>query len=369
MAPKGNTLCYFDVTIGGEDVGRIVFELFTDILPKTSENFRCLCTGEKGTGSSEKVVLHYKGCTFHRIVKNFIVQGGDFTDGNGVGGESIYGKRFDDEGFTVKHDKAGLLSMANCGPNGNGSQFFITTVPTPHLDKRHVVFGKVIAGMNTVRALEDVEMEENQETPKVKCVIKDCGELPADFDPSTVDKPDELGDAYYDNPEDGPIKFIEENKELVKNIVKEVKEFGNTLFKAQKYKQAKKKYRKARRYLEKLHHELKITGEEEKTWEKELLIPLSLNVAACDLKLGLLDEALDYCGEVLYADPENAKAMFRSGQAQKEKKEWVQAEEWFRKALERSPEDSAIKREMELVQTKIAKRNSSGRSPLEKMFK
>nr|KAG5706251.1 hypothetical protein BaRGS_019578 [Batillaria attramentaria] len=187
--------------------------------------------------------------------------------------------------------------------------------------------------MNTVRALEDVEMEENQETPKVKCVIKDCGELPADFDPSTVDKPDELGDAYYDNPEDGPIKFIEENKELVKNIVKEVKEFGNTLFKAQKYKQAKKKYRKARRYLEKLHHELKITGEEEKTWEKELLIPLSLNVAACDLKLGLLDEALDYCG-----------------QAQKEKKEWVQAEfiaesifivqEWFRKALERSPEDS-----------------------------
>ncbi|XP_042195697.1 peptidyl-prolyl cis-trans isomerase D-like, partial [Callorhinchus milii] len=113
-------------------VGRLVLELFADVCPKTAENFRALCTGEKGIGPTTGKPLHFKGCPFHRIIKKFMIQGGDFSNQNGTGGESIYGEKFEDESFHYKHDCEGLLSMANAGPNTNGSQFFITTVPTPH---------------------------------------------------------------------------------------------------------------------------------------------------------------------------------------------------------------------------------------------
>jgi len=168
---------FFDVKSGDEELGRIVFKLYSDSVPKTAENFRALCTGEKGMCTTKPdVPLHYKGCSFHRVINNFMLQGGDFTNGDGTGGESIYGEKFEDEKFIDQHTKPGLLSMANAGPNTNGSQFFITTVSTPHLDGKHVVFGEVLEGMDIVKKIEAVEKGASDK-PVVDVTISDCGEL------------------------------------------------------------------------------------------------------------------------------------------------------------------------------------------------
>eukprot|EP00088_Acartia_fossae_P016053 TRINITY_DN18958_c0_g1_i2.p1 TRINITY_DN18958_c0_g1~~TRINITY_DN18958_c0_g1_i2.p1 ORF type:complete len:172 (-),score=16.18 TRINITY_DN18958_c0_g1_i2:103-618(-) len=164
---------FFDIAIGGADAGRIVMELFDSVVPKTAENFRVLCGGEPKVpvvGNPPR----YKGTKFHRIIPGFMCQGGDTTRGNGTGGQSIYGAKFPDENFQLKHTGEGILSMANAGRDTNGSQFFITTVATPHLDGRHVVFGKVVEGMNVVKAME--KQGSGDGTPKTEVKIVECGE-------------------------------------------------------------------------------------------------------------------------------------------------------------------------------------------------
>jgi len=164
---------FFDMTLGDEKLGRIVIGLYGNVAPKTAENFKCLCTGEKGDGKKGKP-LHFKDSSFHRVIPKFMCQGGDFTSGDGRGGESIYGEKFEDENFRVKHSKAGLLSMANSGPNTNGSQFFLTVKETPHLDGKHCVFGEVLEGYDdVVKKIEAVGSEGGE--PSKKVTIADCG--------------------------------------------------------------------------------------------------------------------------------------------------------------------------------------------------
>ena len=169
-----NPHVFFDITIGGQAAGRVTMELYADKTPKTAENFRALCTGEKGVGKSGKP-LHFKGSSFHRVITEFMAQGGDFTAGNGTGGESIYGMKFPDENFTVKHTKRGDLSMANAGPNTNGSQFFLCFIPCNWLDGKHCVFGSVCDGLQVLDSLE--AMGSGSGATKSPCVIADCGEL------------------------------------------------------------------------------------------------------------------------------------------------------------------------------------------------
>merc|ERR1719253_198249 len=177
--PKITHKVYFKVAIDerseDESGGMIVFGLFGQVAPLAVENFRALCTGEKGISKVTGKPLHYKGSIFHRIIPNFMLQGGDITHGNGTGGESIFGTTFTDENLTLKHTTPGLLSMANSGKNTNASQFFITSKACPHLDGKHVVFGRVVEGMEVVRLMENVGSESGSTSSPV--IIDDCGEL------------------------------------------------------------------------------------------------------------------------------------------------------------------------------------------------
>eukprot|EP00457_Paulinella_chromatophora_P009445 gb/GEZN01009512.1/.p1 GENE.gb/GEZN01009512.1/~~gb/GEZN01009512.1/.p1 ORF type:complete len:375 (-),score=86.58 gb/GEZN01009512.1/:197-1288(-) len=329
MRNERNPRVYFDISIGGKPAGRIVMELFKDVVPRTAENFRALCTGEKGKTKSGHVMC-YKGCLFHRVIKDFMIQGGDYTRFNGTGGESIYGEKFEDENFELAHDKPFLLSMANAGKNTNGSQFFITTKDTPHLNKKHVVFGKVLKGHELVR-----DIEHSQTSPGDKPIdevkISKCGELKEGEDDGVKIDNTDLYPAWPQDSAD--VMQIEERLKLAAAI----KELGNTEFKAQHYMQAVGKYDKALRY---------IAAEEFPSPEEQAQMDsakrlLYLNRAACNLPLKRYDMVKQDCLAVLEKEPDNQKARARLGKALAYTEEWDQASEELAKAVKLNPEDKA----------------------------
>ncbi|XP_044956589.1 peptidyl-prolyl cis-trans isomerase CYP40-like isoform X1 [Hordeum vulgare subsp. vulgare] len=357
-----NPRCFMDITIGGEMEGRIVIELYASVVPRTAENFRALCTGEKGVGNSGKP-LHYKGSYFHRIIKGFMVQGGDFTAGDGTGGESIYGSKFEDENFILKHERKGILSMANSGPNTNGSQFFITTTRTPHLDGKHVVFARVIKGMGVVRSCEHIPAGE-ADRPTVDAVIAECGELPEGADDGVVNFFKD-GDMYPDWPNDLDEKPAEVSWWM--EAVESAKAFGNDNFKKQDYKTALRKYRKALRYLDVCWEKEEIDEEKSSALRKTKSIILT-NSSACKMKLGDLKGALLDADFALRETEGNAKAFFRQGQAHIALNDIDAAVESFQHALDLEPTDGAIKRELAAAKKKISNRRDKERKAYARMF-
>ncbi|KAL2022025.1 hypothetical protein VTK56DRAFT_6265 [Thermocarpiscus australiensis] len=368
-AKKARSRVFFDITIGGQPAGRITFELYNDVVPKTAENFRALCTGEKGVGKAGKP-LHYKGSIFHRVIKQFMIQGGDFTAGNGTGGESIYGAKFEDENFELKHDRPFLLSMANAGPGTNGSQFFITTVATPHLDGKHVVFGEVLSGKSVVRKIENLRTQADK--PIKDAVIADCGELPpseaVDADKKTADK---YGDEYEDFPEDEGSQDEALPAAKVLKVASDCKEFGNKAFKDGDLSVALDKYEKGLRYL---NEEPDLDGEPEGTKEKldALRVSLNSNAALMNLKLGAWEETVRCADNALavasISDKEKAKALYRRGYAQVRLKDEDAALESLESAKKLAPEDVAIAAELAAVKKAAAARLAKEKAAYKKFF-
>ncbi|CAG8538267.1 11399_t:CDS:2 [Cetraspora pellucida] len=352
---------YFDIDIDGRREGRIVFELFDDVVPKTAENFRALCTGEKGNTASG-IPLHYKGSIFHRVIK-----GGDFTKGNGTGGESIYGEKFEDEAFEYKHDQPFLLSMANAGPGTNGSQFFITTNKAEHLDGKHVVFGKVIKGKSVVRAIEAVNTA--GETPVKTITIADCGELKEGEDDGIPQLTD--GDVYEDWPEDQG--SLEQN-ELIQ-IAKKVKDIGNDYFKKAEYEIATKKYSKAIRYLD-ANSGSDDDDDSAKLPDEfyELKVSCYLNKAACSLKFNEWGDVVQAANVVLEM-PEKVlspiirtKALFRRGSAKVGMKDEEEAIKDLQEAAKLNPDDPAITKELVVAKQRLASREKAQKKAYSKFF-
>lgn len=372
MAANARSRVFFDISIGNNTPGRVVFELYNDVVPKTAENFRALTTGEKGEGNSGKP-LHYKGSKFHRVIKSFMIQGGDFTAGNGTGGESIYGEKFDDENFQLKHEKPFLLSMANAGPGTNGSQFFVTTVPTPHLDGKHVVFGEVISGKSVIRAVENTKVGKN-DVPDQACTIVDCGEVPAgtNLDDFVKKEPDTLGDAYEDFPDDELKEGEEWKGTQIVEIADKLKTMGNTAFKSGKLELGLNKYQKAIRYLheypEPLENDPKDLGDQ----LKKLKISLHTNSALLQYKLKQYSESsksADYALDIPgISDAEKAKALFRKGVAAKDSKNEDDAAKYLQQAADLAPTDVAIKNELASVKKAAGDRRAREKKAYAKMF-
>lgn len=320
---------------------RVIFELFDDIVPKTARNFKALCN-TSAARTKDGVVLSYLNSYFHRVVKGFVIQGGDIEQADGTGGCSIYGPTFADENFKVKHNAPFLLSMANKGPHTNASQFLITLGPAPQLNDRNVVFGKVISGKSYLRALELVAVDDN-DRPLYLPVIEKCGHLPSNTRIRVRPLDDGTGDLYEKSIHDEPTVNMNDPQSVFK-AVSAIKEIGTKQFKAGNNLKALEKYRKGCNYLEDYFPE-NLSDDNLKTFV-DLKVSLYLNVALTSIKLGVGDTAIKAASGALETEGlgprEKAKAYYRRGNGYLLVRNEEDAIADLEKAKSFAPTDSAI---------------------------
>ncbi|XP_031839609.1 cyclophilin 40 isoform X2 [Nomia melanderi] len=334
---EDNPLVFLDIAVQSEKVGRVVIELFKDVVPRTAENFRALCTGEKGIGTYGKK-LHYKGSIFHKVLPQFMIQGGDIINFNGTGGESIYGREFEDENFKLSHMSGGLLSMVNNGvPNSNSSQFVITISASMHLNNTNVVFGKVLKGMGVI--LEVSEVTTIKDIPTEKIHITDCGEIKPGEDWG-LNENDGTEDIFPAWPEDWD--YATDTKELdymyIIEVIKKIKDSGNYYFSKKNYVDAGRKYKKALRYYK---------------WMTSTTI---ISNSSDDLM-------------VLQMDKNNSKALFRRSQAYMGLNEYDFGLRDLKQALLGSPNNKDILMEIEKVKKIMNTYLAIEKASCQRMFK
>lgn len=356
-----NPLVYFDIKIGDEKVGRLLIELRADVVPRTAENFRALCTGERGVSPLTGVKLHYKGTRFHRVKSLFMSQGGDISGGNGSGGESIYGKTFEDENFNLLHED-GAVSMANHGKeHTNNSQFFITSGECPHLNGTNVVVGYVIRGIGIIGEMEKYTTEEGDPTKEI--TIDDCGQIPIGGDWGINDA-DGTVDTLPPFPKDWT-KFEDDFtiSEMLDQL-SAIKEAGNHFFKHKQWVGACRRYKKAERYFNFFNN--KIRQIEDRTRLEQFQLANSLNLAAALLKEADFENVVFACNTALTIDPTNAKALYRRGQAHNALKNYELAIADLRQALEQIPNDKLVMGELARARASLGDYRAQQRSALSK---
>ncbi|XP_006622320.1 peptidyl-prolyl cis-trans isomerase D isoform X1 [Apis dorsata] len=363
---KKNPIVFLDIAIESEKVGRVVIELFKDVVPRTAENFRALCTGEKGIGINGKK-LHYKGSTFHKVLSQVMIQGGDIINFNGTSGESIYGIKFEDEHFGLTHSSGGLLSMVNEGyPNSNSSQFIITISATSHLDNTNVVFGKVLKGMGVV--LEVSQIRTINDIPIEKIYIIDCGELKGDQNWG-MEENDGTDDVFTPWPEDW--NYSRHIKQLdykyMMEVIKKIKDSGNYYFLRKNYVDAGRKYKKALRYYKWMTKTIDVSNSNELMMN--IKVTLLLNLAAVKLKEKDYRETLKLCSKVLQLEKNNSKALFRRSQAHMGLNEYDLGLADLKQALLESPNNKDILLEIDKVKRVMNSYLVIEKASCQRMFK
>uniref|UniRef100_A0A182PNB3 peptidylprolyl isomerase n=1 Tax=Anopheles epiroticus TaxID=199890 RepID=A0A182PNB3_9DIPT len=363
-----NPLVYLDVKVGDESVGRIVIELRADVVPRTAENFRALCTGERGHAPDTGTRLHYKGSPFHRVKSLFMSQGGDIVHFDGTDGESIYGKTFEDENFTLLHED-GAVSMANFGKqHTNNSQFFITSGECPHLNGTNVVVGYVIRGGGIVGEMERHSNDDGD--PLVPIIIEDCGQI-APGDDWRVNDDDDEADRLPPFPDDWDRFYDEFTIDEMLQYLNAIRSVGNRYFKTNQFVRANRRYKKAERYYNFFTNQLNKLSPR-RDGSRSLLIEFQLlnclNQAVVRLRLKDYPNVVAACNAALAIDPDNTKALYRRGIAQNEQRNYEQALDDLGRALKRIPDDRLIQGEYERSRKNLQQYTQQQRKAYAKMF-
>ncbi|XP_044749362.1 peptidyl-prolyl cis-trans isomerase D [Coccinella septempunctata] len=355
-----NVFVYLDIAFDNVRVGRLIIELFKNMAPKTVENFRALCTGEKGLGRKNKP-LHYKGCKFHRIIPQCFAQGGDITDNNGNGGESIYENGyFEVENCKRIHDEEGLVGMATV-PNTNivNSQFYITVVPCEQLDGTNIVFGKVKKGLDIVKEMSSIERKDD--CPLEDIVIHDCGELKKG-EPWNILIPDDTDDVFPPWPNDWDDA---KDCQTIERAIDTIRESGNFYFAKKSFSESQGKYLKVLRYID---WYLKTGKSPNESFAKSNKFRTLLNLAAVKLERKKYREALQYCNECEAMDSTNGKVYYRRAQARLGLRDIDESLEDLKRAMSLSPNNKAVKDFFKVAKSDKLKHLRKERAFFKKVF-